>query len=121
MPKKSILRLEQTLNDREYNSDQIQKYLYVIQQILERGYVMENEKIVSASGIRPLFKVNGKSIDVYLQTTGELNMIRIHHPDNGCKKPNEACVLVNQKWVATNWAGPDAQKRGPNKGFIIFI
>lgn len=140
MAKKSILQLGTTLCDLGYYPKHINSYMQAIDQILQRGLVIVDRRsgmssatdilqketvtndrrqgMLGAVGIRPLFKINPKSIDVFLRTTGEFNLLRIHHPSNPfCKGESEAgCYAGNQKWVAKNlWD----KERGPDKGFYF--
>ena len=123
MPKQTILGLEKTLCDLGYNPEHIKTFVGTIDQILQRGFAeTKDRRIISSAGIRPLFKINPKSADVYLNTTSELNILRIHHPSNTWvfKNPTDpACFCGNQKWLATRAFGLDGEKRGPNKGFTF--
>lgn len=120
MTKKSILCLGKTLCDLGYYPEHIKSYIHTIDQILQRGiaYIDDSPSLISAAGIRPLFKINPKSIDVFLITTAELNVLRIFNPSNPyCKGESGAgCYFGNQKWLAGN---PWDKERGPNKGFYF--
>jgi hypothetical protein len=120
MEKKSILCLGKTLCDLGYYPEHIKSYMHTIDQILQRGiaYIDDSPGRISAAGIRPMFKINPKSIDVFLNTTAELNVLRIFHPSNPiCKGESEAgCFFGNQKWLAGN---PWDKGREPNKGFYF--
>jgi hypothetical protein len=133
MSKKSILGLEKSLCDLGYNPNHINLFIGTVDQLLQRGYaevqrheslntvVKRNSErpftVISAAGVRPLFKINAKSVDVYLLTTGELNVLRIHHPSNSWafhEQSESGCYCGNQKWLATKIGDV---KRGPDKGF----
>jgi hypothetical protein len=140
MAKKSILCLEETLWDLGYYPEHIESYIHTIDQILQQGIATIDRNaacisapgilqqgiatigskpgMISAAGIRPLFKINPKSIDVFLITTGVLNLLRIFHPSNSlCKGESEAgCYVGNQKWLAEN---PWAKDNGPDRGFYF--
>jgi hypothetical protein len=92
----------------------------IIASILKRGIAIIDKRpsMISAAGIRPLFKINPKSIDVFLITTGELNVLRIFHPSNPFYKgESEAgCYVGNQQWLALNYR--DINK-GPYRGFYF--
>lgn len=126
MEKKSILCLEKTLFDLGYYPEHIECYIYTIDQILQSGVVTVNRidrngrrpAVICAAGIHPFFKINPKSIYVFLNTTRELNVLRIIHPSNPYSKGEIAagCYLGNQRWLAGNiWD----ENRGPDKGFIF--
>lgn len=133
MSKQTILGLEKTLCDLGYNSNHINSFIGTIDQILQKGsatvsrWKWEPQFVnISAAGVRPLFKINPKSVDVYLITTGELNVLRIHHPSNTWVFNNSfrshqeyGCYCGNQKWLATRCFGDEGLKRGPDKGFIF--
>ena len=139
MPKQTILGLEKTLCDLGYNPNHIKPFIQIIDQLLQKGVaeVQRRESIntiikrtgdrpnlsknlntlISAAGVHPLFKINPKSIDVYLITTGELNVLRIHHPNNSWafhEQTEVGCYCGNQRWLATSIGDI---KRGPDKGF----
>jgi hypothetical protein len=148
MAQKSILSLSNTLCDLGYYPEHIKSYINTIDQILQRGIATTNRtpvsnrpipilkraidrilkrgiasndkrpRMICATGIRPSFKINPKSIDVFLRTKGELNVLRIFHPSNPfCKGESEAgCYAGNQKWLALNFNDKD---RGPDKGFYF--
>jgi hypothetical protein len=119
--KKSIFRLSETLKNESYDPDHSEKLLRVIEDLQETGKAVVDGKTIYAAGILGRFKQNPKSIDVYLNTTSELNTLRIHSPQNTWWKADEgtekATVLSNKKWLATNVWGTDEKTRKKREEF----
>jgi len=79
----SLLRLISTLTEMGYTNVGIANLESVLNQIMMRGFYQTPKNVViGATGIEPNFKLNERSIRVYLQTTDVRDCIILNHPSN---------------------------------------
>jgi hypothetical protein len=109
----SILELKEALVESGYQEEDIDTFIGVIQKILENGSVGVNGfKLetptsihINASGVHPLAVLHQKSADVYLNTSKEMNLLRIHHPTNSWHEKNwyskigTRCLFTSRNWI----------------------
>jgi hypothetical protein len=92
---KSIFELNTVLNDGGYTETAVTKANQLLTDIMVKGHHVTNGIIITARNVKPTFKVNEKSLRVYLETNpGQVrDEVIISHPSNtfaGCNPDNIA-------------------------------
>ncbi len=78
----SIFNLNATLRQNGYSDTAVAKVNRVLNNIMSRGYHIENGVVIGARAIRPFFKINKKSVRIMLETTEIRDEIIVSHPTN---------------------------------------
>ncbi len=83
----SIFNLNAVLREKGYSEIAVAKVNQVLTDILNKGYHTENGVVIGARNVKPIFKINGKSIRIMLETSEVRDEIIVSHPSNtfiGC-------------------------------------
>lgn len=112
----SITMLGKHLEESGYLPEHVGPFLMNVDHLLQKGHFKINDETIGCSVVQPRVKVNKKSTDVKLVTSGVRNVLRIHHPSNKVvfnerKNPmNLGCIVCPQKVLSLNWNDPERGK-----------
>lgn len=96
----TILKLSETLSRLGYDQKTSEKLLNVLSDIDQNGYSIINGTTIGGSRVQPKFKINPKSVDVYIYTSHEMDMFRIFHPTQTWYGSKAQIFFGSRKWFA---------------------